>query len=427
MPRTNNSLEPVSQRRSRDKKKSKIKTASIILVGVVLLYLFAAIFVSVSSNLSTTVAQNGIVRENVRTTGYVFREQSIITSPDFGYLECVVNEGERVKEGQVLGYIFGGSPDAAAMEEIKELHRALGRVGINDEISVYTSMPATAEKRISELSRNLSDMRKENDLSRVGDKKEEINTLVSRKQNNTPEAEEAVTADQIRDKLSTLLANVHAGGAVIAPTGGVFTTRVDGLEDKLKYELSEQVTPSYLRDIGESEENKENETAEAGQPLCKIVNNYVWRFAMEMTEKEAENITVGQSVQLEFFDLSEDTITGTVMRISEPEDGKVAVVVSTNKYVEGIYSSSRINADVITTSSEGIKLPTQCLHVKDGVTGVYVVRLDVARFVPVNVKYKNDEWTIISAAEPESGGAKLQIYDEVIVDCRNLEDGKIIR
>ncbi len=427
MPKYSNDLEPISQRRGKNKRKSKIKTASIILVGVVLLYLSAAIFVSVSSNLSTTIAQNGIVRESIRTTGYVFREQTVITAPDFGYLECVVNEGERVKEGQVVGYIFGTSTDAAVMEEIKELHRALGRVGIDEEISVYSSMPATAEKRISELSRNLSDMRKTNDLTKVGDKKEEINTLVLRKHNDAGETEAPVTVDQINSRLNSLLASVQAGGAVIAPCGGVFTTRVDGLEDKLKYELSEQVTPSYLKSIGKSEENNENKTAEAGQPLCKIVNNYVWRFAMELSAEKAENIKLGQSVQLEFFDLSEETIMGTVTRISDAEDGKCAIVVSTNKYVEGIYSSSRINADVITTSSEGIKLPTQCLHVKDGVTGVYVIRLDVARFVPVNVKYKNDQWAIISAAEPQSGGARLQIYDEVIVDCRNLEDGKIIR
>ena len=97
MPGKSNNLEPVSQGRKREKKKSKIKTASIILVGVVLLYLFGAIFVSISSNLSTTVAQNGVVRESIRVTGYVFREQNVITSPDVGYLECIVDEGERVK------------------------------------------------------------------------------------------------------------------------------------------------------------------------------------------------------------------------------------------------------------------------------------------------------------------------------------------
>ena len=51
----------------------------------------------------------------------------------------------------------------------------------------------------------------------------------------------------------------------------------------------------------------------------------------------------------------------------------------------------------------------------------------MARFVPVNVRYRNDEWTIVDSVDPQNGGAKLQIYDEVIVSGRNLEDGKIIR
>lgn len=419
-------LERVSRKRGNSKKRRGIKAASLILVGAVLLYLAAAVFVSVHNNLSTTVARGGSVRETVRTTGYIFRQQGIITSPSGGYLECIATEGERVKEGQVLGYVYETEPDAAIMEEIKNLHKMIRSRGLDTENSVYTSSPATAEKRISELSREMSDMRRFGDLSRIEKIIEEINSLVLRKQSGADVQGTVPTKEQLEAELNSLLGKAGGGHAVVATAGGVFSTRIDGLEDELAYDNAMMVTPAYLEALS-TEEEKLSEIVTAGQPICKIVNNYNWYFAAVMDAEDTQHIKEGQSIQMELFELSDTALKGTVRRISDAEGGKCAVVISTNRYADGVYSSSEVDADIVLISSSGIKLPTQCLHVKDGVTGVYVLRLDVAKFVPVNVRYRNDEWTIVDSAEPQAGGAKLQIYDEVIVSCRNLEDGKIIR
>lgn len=425
MAEPNDKTKRVSQRRKNKKKMNAVKMASIILVGVVLLYLSAAVFVSFNSNLSTTVAKSGSVRETVRTVGYVFRQQTVLNSPG-GVLECIVSEGERVKEGQTLGYVYAERPDPVLMDRIRNLHSIITSRGIDTENSVYTSSPATAENRISVLSRELSDMRADSDLSRIVDIKDEIDALILRKQDIDENRISNASTEQLEIELSSLLAQAGSGTKVVATAGGVFTTRIDGLEDELAYDLAMTVTPDYINELNQTE-LKEAEKTAAGEPLCKIVNNYNWYFATEINEEDVEHIREGQTIQLEFFDLTDTAISGRVNRISEAQDGKRAVVISTNKYVEGIYSSSRIDADIVLVSSSGIKLPTQCLHVKDGVTGVYVIRLDVARFVPVNIIYKNEDWTIVSSGEPEQGGVRLQIYDEVIVSCRNLEDGKIIR
>ena len=50
----------------------------------------------------------------------------------------------------------------------------------------------------------------------------------------------------------------------------------------------------------------------------------------------------------------------------------------------------------------------------------------MARFVPVNVRYKNDEWAVVSAVTDTGSEYRLQIYDEVVVDAKNLEDGKVV-
>ena len=57
--------------------------------------------------------------------------------------------------------------------------------------------------------------------------------------------------------------------------------------------------------------------------------------------------------------------------------------------------------------------------------GVYVVRSDMARFVPVNIKYNSKDWAI--AAETIEGDETLKLYDELIVNGKDLYDGKDVR
>ncbi len=267
----------------------------------------------------------------------------------------------------------------------------------------------------------MSDKRQKRDLRNNANAKEDVNMLI--------ESRNGMTGDEIAKLEAELwsLKNSAGGGAeVIAPAGGVFSSKVDGMEDMLSYDKAMEVDVAYLNELDKMTPNAE-QTVEFGQPLCKVINNYTWYFAAEIDEDRIEEIREGQSVEMDFFDLTNVGIKGTVRRISQPDGGKCAVIIGTNRYVEGIYSTSRINADIVTVGVEGIKLPASCLRVKDGVVGVYVIRLDAARFVPVNKIYRNDEWTIVSAAEAELGAPKLQIYDEVIVECKNLEDGKVVR
>ncbi len=425
----NNGSDMVSQddnKRKKRKKTSKLKIVAFIFIGIIFLYLGAALFEALSSNLSTTVALGGSVTEEVRVDGYVFRDQSIIDAPWTGHFESLVSEGERVREGQVIGYIYQTQPDSKIVEEIKKVHRMIRLSGTNEDLSLAGT--GAAEKNISALARDLSDIRQERDLSAVLDKKEEINVLMKRRQ-NVASVQEEVTEDKaalLEGELSRLETEAGVSIKITAPSGGVFSSRIDGMEEALAYDAADAVTPYDIEELDKTEISDTNDVV-AGHPLCKIINNYVWRYVAVISEKQAEKITSGQSVEMRFYDLASGGVSGTVSRISEPQGGKCAVVVSTNKYVDGIYSSSRANADIITVNARGIKLPAGCLRVKDGNMGVYVIRLDEAKFVPVNLVHKNDDWAIVTAAEPELGGAKLQMYDEVIVECRNLEDGKIVR
>ena len=415
----------VASRSHNRKKTFKIRHIIYIVIAVIVfLYLLGAVFVSIRNNLSTAVAVNGSISESFRTSGYVLREQQVINAPKDGCFECVVSEGDRVKNGQVIAYMFDNQPDPSLMEQLRKTVKLIrAKSGAVDE-AVYLDENYGSKATVAEKLRNMSDVRAERNLKTVREEKDELNLILGGKSESGEGSTK--TVDQLNEELNNL--KQQAGGCVeiIAPVGGVFSSRIDNMEDKLTMEGIDNISPSFITELDKLDLSSSNAVA-AGQPLCKIINNYKWAYAAVVDEKKLEDINEGVNVELLFFDLTGNSVKGTISHISEAENGKKAVVINTNRYVEGIYSSSRVNADVIMVKVDGIRLPVESLHVIDGVTGVYVIRLDTAKFVPVNVKYKNDQWAIVYSVEPETAGNKLQIYDEVIVEGKNISDGKVVR
>ncbi len=418
----------IANRRTRRRKKQRRGWILKGIAGVFLLYLILLVVFSFRNTITTTIALNGRVQEEILTDGYVFREQSVVNAPVSGYLECLVSDGERVKEGQKIGAIHTGEYDPDRTRKIRELSDRISRLESGDAEGTYTGDSVMAEQKIGLAARNLSDLRTEHDIRNLTEEKENLNLLIEQKRAMEQGTQTDVTAllTDLKNQLYDLQSNAEGSSVdLYAGMSGVFYSRIDGLEDALTFQAAENVTVGQLMQL-DRQPLERKESVLAGEPVCKVVDNYGWYFSAAIPEKEAEQMKAGNSIRMRFFDLSDTTVYGTIQKISEPENGKVAVTVHTNRFVEGIYGISRASAEMITVSAEGIKVPVESLHVKDGKPGVYVLRLGVAQFVPVNLHYRNEHWAIISAVNTGTGNY-LKIYDEVVVEAKNLESGKVVR
>lgn len=413
-------------RKGKSKKNMLIKAV----VMAFLLYVLLSVIAGISNNMTTATALKGSVEEEISASGYIFRNQTVIKAPVSGYLECFTEEGERVNGSQDIGYIYVGEYESKDIDKIRELNEKIVRLEKNiADLGSYAKNTVMAEQRISSTVRELSDKRQKYDMSITAEYKEELDSYSSRKYSmeNQKETNPEEELNKLKSELHQLENTTNGEKVAIHSTGeGVFSSKIDGLEDKLTFEVIEGVTPSYLSGLKENDTQR-GETVAENEAFCKIVDNYEWYFVATVDSSLAENFVVGNNIKIRFYNLSDNEIVGTIKKVSKEENGKVAVAIYTNRYVEGIYSESYVDAEFIMVSQEGIKLPVESLRVKDGQPGVYVLRLDVARFVPINVKYKNDKWAIVSPVTDLNLEYKLQMYDEVIVEAKNLEDGKVVR
>lgn len=419
----------MAQRRAKREKKQKRNWVLKGLAGAFLIYLILLLVFSFRNGMITTIAMNGVVQEEVMTDGYIFRQQDVIKAPMSGYLECLVNDGERVKEGQKIGIIHAGEYDADRARKIRDLSERIARLEEGSSNATYVGDSVMTEQRISLLARDLSDLRREHDIGVLVEGRKSLEYLIEQK--NAVEQDDGAERDKHLTSLKRELRELQMseeGGfrELYAGTQGVFCSRIDGMEGELTLEAAKDVTVSKLEEL-DRKPLERKVSVETGDATCKVVNNYGWCYATCISEKDVEHISVGSEIRMRFFELADNTISGTVQSISEPENGKVALVIYTNRFVEGIYGISRASAEIIKASSEGIKVPAESLHAKKGQPGVYVLRLGVMRFVPVKVLYRNENWAIISPARDMENEYYLKIYDEVIVSGKKLEDGKVVR
>lgn len=131
----------------------------------------------------TYTAVNGEIEEYVLTDGYVFRNQTMITSPTDGYLQCVVDEGERVKAGTVIGYVYQNEVDFAVTEEIDEIKSQIQELeNEENQTDAYASSAAKVELDIAAAGDGVKTVRSGADMSQYQDIKSEINDLIDKKE-----------------------------------------------------------------------------------------------------------------------------------------------------------------------------------------------------------------------------------------------------
>ena len=407
------------RKRKREKRRKLYAAPKFFLLFVLIFFVINLVFRTGNGTMTYT-AVNGEIEEYVLTDGYVFRNQTMITSPTDGYLQCVVDEGERVKAGTVIGYVYQNEVDFAVTEEIDEIKSQIQELeNEENQTDAYASSAAKVELDIAAAGDGVKTVRSGADMSQYQDIKSEINDLIDKKRTiNGEQPSDEERLDSLNRRLNELESGVtSAKTEIVASVDGVFS---------LSFGMLGSVTPSYLEDIN-NESVQLEDYVRSGENICKIVDNYGWYFVAEIDEADAAGFSVNQSVDLRFYDLSDGVVSGTVTAVSQPERGKVAVTVYSTKYVESIYSTSKASAEILTASYSGIRVPSQCLRVVNDQQGVYVVRLDVARFVPVNVVYNNREWAIISSNLSVQSDYYLEMYDEVILDTSGVEDGEVVR
>ena len=420
------------------------KVVMTLFFAAIILYMGGAAWRGLRDPYPTVQAYTYVVEDTMEATGYLVRQEQVIhgwtiqAEGTEATVRLLPSEGEKIAATVALLY-----SDGAAMErsqrletleaEAAQLREAItaGENGQGEQIGRKVTSSMVALRRAVEAG----------DFTRLESQVGTFKSAVyqqAQRYGNGDDLAAALAAAQ--NEIKTLRAlTPQEGVRVTVPQSGIFSGQVDGYETVLVPEITEGVTPSLLDSL-ESRAVEEDSSA-----LGKLITNSQWYFIFSLGEEQAKRLTVGRAVPVRFSRDWSGTVDMTVERISLPENGRVAVVLSTRKFLSETTLLRRQTVELIFDSQMGIRVPLGAVRVEEQtetdkesgetrtvqVTGVYVQVGAFAEFKPVTVLAQGEDYYMVRPLLPENADTvqqklALRAGDSVIIASEEIWDGKVI-
>lgn len=407
----------------------RFKFGRLFIVLGILIYLSMFVHAFFGQMLKTYIVTYGELQDSDNVTGFVIREEEVIASNLSGALKPIKNEGERTAKGTIVATVFKGSTEEAE-QKISEIEDKIQRAIKEQEGKKLGALMFSEDIRkidddTEQKILRLCSLVNQGNLSEVIQLKNEIDGNLRKKAEISGEFGPASQyiknllneKNTYENRISSLKESIRANLA------GVVSYNVDGLESILR---PEAVSKFNIKQLNELERNLEKGNGMVGTTNnIKIVNNFECFITSIIDDKfRTDQIQVGDNVSLRFLDSEEEIIPATIHYISVENDGKALVTFRITRNVESLLNHRKISLDVIWSTSKGIKTPVSSLVKKEGKDGVMVVKANYTRFREVEIIKQDSEYAIIREASSRSSEKGISLYDEVVLNGTNVEEGR---
>lgn len=412
------------------KKKHSKKSGWFFIIAVILfllVYLGVSFMLIYGDSVTTYIVKNGTEEDLIYSEGYIFKDSEIVTSTEAGYIDCLKEDDEKVGKGEAVVNIYKNEVDAGLKKEILDLTQRIEALEETIKYKGSYNENNNSEQAISEEIKKIGKLSDKGNIEGIYEVKKNINTMLLRGRESDDKSDEQ-ELENLKAQLSELTARQNEEAATVyAESSGIFISKIDGSEALMSLSDLEEngITDEKISEIEKFKpESKLITKVNAGEAIGKIVDNFKWVLAVEIPVKQSELLSEGQEVYIRFSDSGEEPVNGTITSISDKNGENVILLIESNKYSKTVYRSYKSDVQLILNTYSGIKVPQEALRVVDGKKGVYVLRGELCKFIPVDIKYSDENWVIVSEND---GDEALKLYDEVIVKGKNLYDEKVIK
>ena len=390
----------------------------IAILVVIVLYMGYAVFSAIREPLTTTRAIEYEAGQGCQVTGWVVRSEEVLTSP---YTITVLErrEGEKVGAGQRVATGYKTADAQERQTEIEEISVQLNQLRSAADYSGSAADLSVLDQDITAALVSRARYVARKDLTSAADLSVDLKGMILSRttgQDNLEAIESQI--NQLESQLSSLQSASGADTAsIVAGTTGYFSGTVDGYESVLTPERLSSISVSELESLT---------PAEVPSNACgRLISDSTWYFVAAVPSDQLGDVTVGSQVQVSFAQDLYDTLTMTVERIGDDEDGRRILVMRSSEYIQNVTLLREQSADVVFRVYAGLRVPKDAIRVNaEGQDGVYVLESAEARWKPVTILYDNGESYVVELDKSSVGN--LWPGDEIIINAKNLEDGKVV-
>lgn len=362
----------------------------------------------------------------ISASGYIVRDETVYKANSAGMAEAVYQNEERVAKGRRIATIYTDGIDEQTKQALDTLNAKIRRLEKKTAQTSNVNVDlSSAEEKIGASVAALVEMTQTGNF-------EELDLIQTEIAGYVHIGEGDAQVNPAKEALSDLYAQKAALEAsvqsakqdVYSTIAGIFVSETDGYEESLTPQTMQSMTVADFKNMDIEHAAYVPESLNAGDRVCKIVDNTKWYFSTLLRTEVLGELEVGSQVWLRFPEKSNDRIAAKIAHISAEENGEAVVLVSCSEYVEGIYSRREASCEIVTRVYDGFQIPQTAVRVdEEGNTGVFVNVSGMVHFRNIRILYQTDS-TVIAAKSNENG--YLKQYDAVIIGGKNIYAGAIV-
>ena len=159
----------------------------------------------------------------------------------------------------------------------------------------------------------------------------------------------------------------------------------------------------------------------------QITTGFSWKFYAVCdldTAARFDNISSGK---ISVPGKQNTPLSATVEEVTEDKDNGIAKIVLQCQTISAeVLGLGCETVQVDLKTYEGIRIDKAALHIVNGQRGVYVKYGNLQRFLKITTLYENDSYILVPEDGKLGSANEVRLYDEIIVQGTNLEDGKLL-
>ena len=411
-------------------KKQSVKIGTLILVVFLLIYLPSLLFLMYSNGIETDILKIGKIEEMQNIDGVFVRNEEVINSPETGNCVMDAGEGEKVPAFYRIATVVKNVP-VSTYEELKKKELEISRAqnAQKENISTFASDIRKLDTEIIEKIKDLAQQSIRGSLVESNDTITNIDDIVYRKADIFGDGSKSA---QYIKKLNSEKANIENKlnnniKEIKTTSSGLISYAIDGYETILTPAFIRNATPKELGKITTKQTNRDFNVIDVqkGKPVAKLVKDLESYLVTAVDEKASKALTIDKHVTIRINDTG-FSIDTEIAYSSNVIDGKRIIAFKFDTGINETVGQRRINADLVLSSSSGLKVPHSCLQnidMKTKTADIVLVKASVATIKKVRIVGMNTAAVIIDNIEGENS---IALYNTYVLNPKNVQEGQII-
>lgn len=404
----------------RDRGRRAAVRAALVMGGMLLalaaVYIVLQLYAILGRTYQTETAISASMEDTVPLSGIaMFDAVPVSGGGSLGYL---VEDGERVTEGTVLAEIYTDPAQSTQREELDRLDRIIDLL-TKSENSVGSDLALlTAQTRTALL--NLLDQLDTASYTGMSDAIDEFLLAQNRLQISTGQSSGfTATLADLQTQRDAAAAALEGLQTITADRNGYFISTAAALPLDLTEDTLKSDTAAALS------ERLQQEIPTTGSDLAgRIVTGFSWRFYGVCDLDTAARFDGVTSVKIRVPGKQDEALDATVTEVAADETAGLAKITLECRTINAdVLRLGREDAEIVLNTYEGIRVSKRAMHIVDGERGVYVKYGSLQRFRRIVVLFEDENYLLL---DPEAEDNEVRLYDEIIVEGPNLQDGGLV-